>query len=311
MNDMNMPRPDANAARSEWLQHMRQVGEMHGFFDRVGRHHHALYVQEGDTLLVTFDELGRVMREGQQGLPVGFDAVSKREWSYLSLVADGATWFRDDALYRFFDRLIDEGFFDSFEKVIFFGAGPMCGHAAAAYSVAAEAAQVVALSPVVSLKPETAPFEIRFRNAWRKDFSHHFGDAAKSVATAAQAVIVYDPCELLDAAHAAQFRGRNVTRLRFRGGGRNLLRLLEKGGNLDRVLKATANGRMTPLRFSQITRQLRQSHPDYLKRLLLRAEERGGTMLPLIVAQRGLAATGDAHFARAMMTLEAGGPPSA
>ncbi|MFO7921333.1 MAG: hypothetical protein R6U99_11095, partial [Nioella sp.] len=76
-------------------------------------------------------------------------------------------------------------------------------------------------------------------------------------------------------------------------------------GILDRCLKATANGRMSRLRFAQIVRRLRQTDPAYLKRLLARALERGGTVLPLIVARRGLAATGDAHFARTMMTLEA------
>ena len=65
---------------------------------------------------------------------MGFGAVERREWSFLSLIADGATWFRDAALHRFFDRLIDEDFFESFDRVIFLGAGPMCGYAAAAYS---------------------------------------------------------------------------------------------------------------------------------------------------------------------------------
>ena len=86
---------------------------------------------------------------------------------------------------------------------------------------------------------------------------------------------------------------------------RNLLRLLEPNSTLDRLMKAVGNGRMSPLRFAQITRQLRKTSPDYLKRVLDRAEERGGTKLPYIVAQRGLAATGDAHFARRMMTIEA------
>lgn len=305
MNDMQMPTQGDRPTHADWLARMNQIGNMHGFFDRVGAHHRALYIQEGDTLLVTFDEVGRVIRDGRDALPVGFDAVSKREWSYLSLMAEGDTWFRDAALYRFFDRLIDDGFFESFDKVIFLGAGPMCGYAAAAYSVAAPGAKVLALSPAATLDRDAAPYERRFRAAWRKTFTDRFGYAPDMVSTASEAFIAYDPRMLLDAAHAAQFRGRNVTRLRFRGGGGNLLSLLDPGANLDRLLKATANGRMSPLRFAQITRRLRQTHPDYLKRLLHRAEERGGTKLPLIVAGRGLAATGDAHFARHMMTLEA------
>lgn len=305
MNDMQMPMQGDRPTRADWLARMDQIGNMHGFFDRVGAQHRALYVQEGDTLLVTFDEVGRVMRQGRDALPISFDAVSKREWSYLSLMAEGDTWFRDDALYRFFDRLIDEGFFDSFDKVIFLGAGPMCGHAACAFSVAASGSTVVALSPAATLNREDAPYELRFRKAWRKDFTSRYGFAPALLDAADAAFIVYDPLEVLDAAHAAQFRGDNVTRLRFRGAGRDLLSLLDTQSTLDRFMKATGNGRMSPLRFAQIIRQLRRSNPDYLKRLLIRAEKRGGTSLPYIVAQRGLAATGDALFARSMMEIEA------
>jgi len=306
MNDMKMPDTTTRPSRAEFFERLAQIGDMHGFFAPVGGKHHALYVQEGDTLLVSFDEAGRVLKNGPDALPMGFDAVGRREWSFLSLIADGATWFRDAALFRFFDRLIDEDFFESFEQVIFLGAGPMCGYAAAAYSAAAPEAKVFTLSPAATLNREAAPFELRFRRAWRMDFSHRYANAADMVSGASEVFVVYDPGELLDAAHAAMFRGPQVTRLRFRGGGRDIGGLLEASGTLDRCLKATANGRMSRLRFAQIVRRLRQTDPAYLKRLLARVLERGGTVLPLIVAQRGLAATGDAHFARAMMTLEAG-----
>ncbi|MGI3185754.1 phosphoadenosine phosphosulfate reductase [Nioella aestuarii] len=305
MNDMQMPTQGDRPTHSDWLARMDQIGNMHGFFDRVGAHHRALYVQESDTLLVTFDEVGRVMKQGRDALPIGFDAVSKREWSYLSLMAEGDTWFRDAALYRFFDRLVQEGFFKSFDKVLFLGAGPMCGYAAAAFSAASPGATVVALSPAATLNREAAPYELRFRKAWRKDFTSHYGFAPVMLETAQSAFIVYDPLELLDAAHAAQFRGDNITRIRFRGAGRNLLRLLEPNSTFDRFMKAVGNGRMSPLCFAQITRQLRQTNPDYLKGLLKRAEERGGTTLPYILAKHGLAATGDVDFARSMLSIEA------
>ena len=42
------------------------------------------------------------------------------------------------AVYGFFDQILDDGFFDEFDTIIFYGAGP-CGYAATAYSVAAPA----------------------------------------------------------------------------------------------------------------------------------------------------------------------------
>ena len=300
---------DANAeprpTRAEWQDRMAEIGKMHGFFDRLGRDHFALYVQEGDTLLVSFDEVARVVANGAEALPVGFEAVRKREWSMLSILADGRTWFRDSGIYSFFDKLIDEDFFDSFERVIFLGTGPMCAYAAAAFSVASPGCSVLLMSPAATLNREAAPFELRFRAAWRKCFTDRYGYAPDMLEGASAAYVIYDPQEILDAAHAALFNGKTTHRLRFRGAGPSILPLLEPHSNLDRILKATANGRMTQLRFSQITRRLRQTNQTYLERLLARAEDRGGVKLAAIVAQRGLAATGAAHFARRVAALEA------
>lgn len=301
MLDANTP---ARPTRAEWQSRMAEIGKMHGFFERLGRDHHALYVQEGNTLLVSFDDIDRVIQNGTDALPAGFEAVTKREWSFLSILADGRTWFRDQGIYSFFDKLIDEGFFDSFDKVIFLGAGPMCAHAAAAFSVAAPGAKVLAISPAATLNREDAPFELRFRSAWRKSFTDRYGYAPDMLDAASEAFIIYDPLEILDASHAALFRGKTIHKFRFRGAGPSILNLLEPHNNLDRILKATANDRMNDLRFSQITRRLRQTNYSYLERLLSRAEERGGAKLAAIVARRGLAATGSAHFARRLSALE-------
>lgn len=305
MTEMTAANTPDRPSRTDWQARMGAIGEMHGFFERLGRDHFALYVQEGDTLLVSFDEVDRVIGKGADALPAGFEAVKKREWSMLSILADGRTWFRDAGLYRFFDKLTDEGFFDSFDQVIFLGAGPMCGYAAAAFSVAAPGAKVLVLSPAATLDRASAPFELRFRAAWRKDFNSRYGYAPDMIDSAAQTFVIYDPLEVLDAAHAALFRAPTCRRLRFRGAGAAILSLLEPHSNLDRVLKATANNRLSELRFSQITRRLRQGNRAYLERLLARAEDRGGARLAAIVARRGLSATGAAHFARRLSALEA------
>ncbi len=305
MTDFNAPQTDAPLSRDAWLDRLGQIGEMHGFFDRLGKDHHALYVQEGDTLLVTFDGAERILKQGLDQLPVGFEAVQKREWSMLSIIADGQTWFRDPAIYAFFDRLVDEDFFDSFEKVIFVGAGPMCGYAAAAFSVTAPGATVLCLSPASTLDREAAPFELRYRHAWRKNFTDRYGYAPDMLDAAEAAYILFDPLDLLNAAHAAMFRGKRVNRIRFRGAGADLLALLEPYNNFDRILKAVSNDRFGPLRFAQILRRFRKNNPAYLRRLLARAEQRGGDRLTRIVAQHGTNLGGMPIFARRLAEIDA------
>ena len=307
------PAPGAGAGRpsqSDWLARLHDIGSVHGFFERLGPRHTALYVQEDDVLVVSFDDAARVLHRAEDALPLGFEAVKRRQWSLLNLMAFGRTWFRDDALFAFFDRLIDEDFFESFDHVVFVGAGPMCGHAAAAFSVAAPGAKVVAVSPVATLDRAAAPFETRFRRARRLNFTDRYGHAPDMLIGAERAYIVYDPLERADAAQAALFRGPNVQHLPTPCGGRTMLDFLTVRGTLDWTLRAAVNGRLKPGRWGLMTRPPRRADPGYLKRLMLRAEETGHPALARIVARHGAETTGDAVFLRRLSTgPEGAGPP--
>ena len=120
--------------RGEWLSALRKIGEERGFSEPLGKKHAAIFVEEGDTLLVSFETMGGVETLSETRTPLGFDMVAREGWSHLALLSHGDTWFRDRRVWGFFDQLLDDGFFDDFDNVIFYGAGS-CGYAAAAYSV--------------------------------------------------------------------------------------------------------------------------------------------------------------------------------
>lgn len=308
--DPNTPPPsDARPTRAEWLARLAEIGRVHGFFERLGPRHSGLFVQEGDTLLVTFDQAERVFRKAPDGLPLGFSAVQRWEWSLLNIMAGKQTWFRDQALYDFFDRLVDEDFFESFDRVIFLGCGPMCGYAACAYSVTSPGAQVLAVNPAATLDREDAPFELRFRGARRLNFRDRYGYAPHMLEGAADAHVVFDPYEPLGAAHAALYRGPNITRHPIRWAGLGAPAILESDGALLRVLRALANDKLTPRRFSQITRASRRNFAPYVQTVVNRALQKGHDRLALMAARHGAAATSDPRFARQVTTLEAQLPP--
>ena len=52
---------------------------------------------------------------------IGWEFVRRHGWSHLCLISDGDTWFRDRKIWGYFDRLIDDGFFEDFDQVIFYG----------------------------------------------------------------------------------------------------------------------------------------------------------------------------------------------
>jgi hypothetical protein len=288
--------------RSGWLQRLAHIGRDHGFFERIGSDHLALFVQEGDTLVVSFDRAARVFTEEPDGLPPGFEAVQKREWSLLSILSTGDSWFRAPDLMAFFDHLSEAGFFDSFAQVIFLGFGPACGHAACAYASAAPGALVLASSPAATLDPELAGFDRRFRRDRARDFSR-YGDAPILVESARQAVVLYDPFDGPSSAHAAQFRAPCVTRIPMRFAGPAPHRLIVAGDLLMPMLRALANGRLTRARMAELTRPVRRADHAYLWRLAQIAQTQGQFDRARRIADYAADVTGEERFAELAASL--------
>ena len=78
------------------------------------------------------------------------------------------------------------GFFDDFDHVVFYGAGP-CKYAAAAFSVAAPAATVDAIQPQTTLDPRITDWDDRYMKMRRTDFTSRYGYAPDMLDAAEQA----------------------------------------------------------------------------------------------------------------------------
>ncbi|NNK15681.1 MAG: phosphoadenosine phosphosulfate reductase [Sulfitobacter sp.] len=266
--------------RQEWLSLVDQIADEDGYVQNLGRRHHAIFIEEGSTLLVTFETLQGIQALSDLGQPLGWEMIKDHGWSHLCLASNGDTWFRDPAVYSYFDRLVDDGFFDEFDKVVFYGAGP-CGYAAAAYSVSAPGAHVVAIQPQATLDPRLTEWDDRFTDMRIQDFTSRYGYAPEMLDAAEHAYVLYDPREQLDAMHAALFTRPNVTKLRMRFMGDALQTDLLEMGTWGALIKAAGEGTLTEQAFAKLYRARRDYRP-YLRNLLdaLEADERA----PLIEA---------------------------
>jgi hypothetical protein len=268
------PRPAGPpSGRDAWIVRLIEMTDEDGSFDPLGARHHALFLDRGPTLLVTFEEAGAVRARPDGGMPTGFALAEAQGWSQLAIMAEGETWFRDLAVYRHFDRLGDDAFFEDFDRVLFYGAG-MGGYAAAAYSVAAPGATVLTLSPRATLDPAVAGWDPRHRAARRLNFTDRYGYAPDMVEAAGRAFVVHDPAERLDAMHAALFHKPWVTPLRARWMGTRLDLVLERIEALEPILLAAMEGRLTPALFAQAIRNRRRFNP-YLRHMLALAQAAG------------------------------------
>ncbi|MCK0150941.1 phosphoadenosine phosphosulfate reductase [Marivita sp. S6314] len=250
---------------TQWVHEIKDLGDACGFFEPLGKHHNAVFVEKGDTLLVTFESLPAIQALTENARPVGFDLAAAQGWSCLSVISARDTWFRENEVYGFFDQMTDDGFFEDFDRVIFFGAGP-CGYAACAYSVASPGATVVALEPQATLDPRVTEWDDRFVEMRRLNFTDRYGFAPDMLEAAKHAYVVYDPHSPLDAMHAALFARNGITRFRARHFAGGMQSLFDQMGILQPLIESAADGTLDDKLYAQLYRKRRGNVP-YCKRL--------------------------------------------
>ena len=286
-----------------WRKRLARITEEHGTFEELGASHVSCLIEDGTTLLVTFETEQDIRALDEEAQPIGWEMVKSLGWSSLALIGDGETWFRDDAVYDHVDRMIDDGFFDGFERVLFYGAGS-CGYAAAAFSVAAPGATVLAIQPQATLTPEIAGWDHRFGAARARDFTTRFGYAPDMIDACDHCFLVYDPLVALDAMHAALFTRPNVTKLPIRRIGAEAQTRMMEMQVLHRLLARAGNGQLSRPGFARLMRA-RRSHPPYLSHLLAQLEAAGRDDLALRLCRNVSQRMTAPRFERRMRDLEA------
>lgn len=247
-------------SRAETQAAHAKLGASDGFYRELGQEHSALFVEGGRTLLVTFENLDHVADRGDDRLPWGYGFVTGQGWSLLGMMAHGWTWYRDAHVYAFFDELAADGFFDRFDRVVFYG-GSMGAYAAATFARAAPGATVIAISPQATLSREIAPWETRYHKVWKRDFGRNspYSYAPDGAETASRVYLFYDPSSPLDAMHAALFQGENTTRFYCRRMGHRIASLWLQMGILKDLVTGCVDGTLTRTGFYRALRARRQS----------------------------------------------------
>ena len=264
--------PLGGLSRNEWFRRLERLCEDEGSYEPIGDRHTSVFIDRSPSvLLVTFEEAEEVRLVNNNGQPIAFPLAIARDWSNLCILAHGETWYRDEALYRYFDRLVDDGLFEDFDHVVFYGA-EMGAYGAAAYSVTAPGASVFAIQPVASLTGSVAAWDPRFRDKRHLDFTSRYGFAPRMIEGASKAFICYDPYETLDAMHASMFHDHSVVHLRCPHLGGQIESDFDHMGLMGRLLAMIGEDRLTRESFYQLYRQ-RREHAFFLRRLLDKLED--------------------------------------
>jgi pimeloyl-ACP methyl ester carboxylesterase len=270
--------------REAWRNTLAEQAEKDGFFQEVGTLHKAIYIpQDGDlgkTLVVAFDNLDDV-RQDPNRMPWAIDFINSQGWSSLGFMAHGPTWYRDEAVFDFFDKLAREKFFDKFDRVAFYGTS-MGGYAACAFSAACPGATVIAVNPQAAMDRDRAGWDHRYRRSWKHNYYSRYGYAPDMVKAAEKAWIFYDSRMPQDAMHATLFQSPNVIHMPCAFMGHGMLNVWRDMGVLKPIVSGCINGTATK-RDLHILLRNRHKSKVYQKTLLRHLEqtEKHGSLIRL------------------------------
>lgn len=293
---------DASAAtdRDGWIAILDRITDDSGYLEALGPQHWAFFHDDGPVMLVTFETVEAIRARPDQ-MPFGWAMARAHGWSHLCMIGEGDTWWRSRRVWGYFDRLVDDAFFEDFDRVCFFGAG-RAGYAAAAYSVAAPGATVLAVRPRATMDPAVAGWDPRDRGARRLDFTSRYGFAPDMTEGAGRVFVLADPAEPLDAMHMALFRRPWTTRLPARFSGAEPEAMLGHMGLLMPLVQAAVEGRLSPAVWAGMWRG-RRMHAPWLRNVLARLGQ-GKSRLREAVFCRAVAARVNApRFRRRLAEL--------
>ncbi len=237
-----------------------------GFFVRLGPDHCAQFTEGTGALLVSFEQLDTREAPHRDGLSLARHVQARTGIPQLTLFTTHAHGFRDAAVIDFFDRLVDDSFFEEFERVVFFGAGATA-HAAACYSVVALGAELVLIQPKSTAGPSISPRIDHLMTTPPSDLTHRYTNAPQMVRSAARALILLDPNLRSNVVHASRFEGDQTTHVALPHLGEDGSGGLEAAGVLGPLLDAIVTAQPTTTEIVQVLRRRRQTS-EYMRRVI-------------------------------------------
>lgn len=239
-----------------WLDELRPGGQGEGFIEKQLRHSLMFVRRPVNRLLVSFDNLSNVGDTSLEREPWAFKFAQDSNISHLGIMAHVSDWYRDPVLIERMQKLAAEGFFDGYDRVVFAGVS-MGGFASIVFGSLVPGAHAVAINPQSTLDEALVPWETRYENGRRQDWTLPLSDAAALTGGFERVNIFYDPYHELDQAHVDRFGGDNVHIFNCRYSNHKTAVFLRKIDALKPVMHAAIFGELTELEFYRLYRARR------------------------------------------------------
>jgi hypothetical protein len=236
-----------------WLNDISFGSENCGFYERFGVHA-ASFVDRGDhQLVISFDNLSDAGNPRYDVRPWADAFIKSEGWSHLGIYARGPSWFRDQRLIDFFERLRKEKFFKRFDKIALTGTS-MGGYAALSFATFTPGATVIALSPQSTLDKKDVPWETRFAKGQKQDWTLPYSDAAKTIGKIERAYVLYDPSFKQDVRHIDRLPQDRLIRLKGFWFGHKTAVVMRRLEKLKPFMRGAVNGTLSEAEFYEMAR---------------------------------------------------------
>lgn len=236
-----------------WLDDLHPGSEGEGFLEKRLRHSLMFIRRPVKRLLVTFDNLSNVGDSSVMREPWAFKFARDANISHLGIMAHVADWYRDADLIARMTALAEDGFFDGYDRVIFAGVS-MGGYAAIAFGSLVPGAHIVSVNPQSTLDPDLVPWETRYENGRRQDWTLPLSDSAALTKDLGAVHIFYDPYHELDQRHVDRFDGDNIRIFNCRYSVHKTAVFLRKIGALKPVMERIVFDTLTEHEFYKLYR---------------------------------------------------------
>lgn len=239
-----------------WFDELRPGGGGEGFLEKQLRHSLMFVRRPVRRLLVTFDNLSNVGDTDPLREPWAFKFARDINVCHLGIMAHVADWYRDPALIARMQDLAHDGFFEGYDRVLFAGVS-MGGFASLSFGSLVPGAHAVAINPQSTLDTDLVPWETRYENGRRQDWTLPLSDAADLTAGFERVNLFYDPYHALDHRHVGRFSGDNIRIFNCRYSNHKTAVFLRKIGALKPVMSHALFDELTEQTFYGLYRARR------------------------------------------------------
>ena len=248
--------PDPDRA-PDWLADLRRSPHRQGFYHSDDRFAAHFARRDPDRLVISFDNLSNVNDPALSRESWGYGFYRGEGWSHLGVLSFAANWYRDEALFDWFEEKARVGFFARFRSVMLTGTS-MGAYAATAFARLIPGCTVLAFSPQSTLAADLVPWERRFGTGRAQDWTGRYRDGAEGLDRAGRVHILYDPGFAPDRRHAERYRSPTVVPLKTWYTHHKSALFLRRAEILKPVVRLAMDGALTAEAFYGLYRARRK-----------------------------------------------------